>query len=99
MACWSPRERSAPSPRRAIPRANDSTPPTLTGVQSSAVTASTATFAWTTNEAADTQVRYGTTTSYGRFSSFDSNLTTTHAVTLAGLQPNTTYHYQAMSRD
>src|SRR5207253_178426 len=43
----------------------DTTPPTITSVTASNITTSGATITWTTNEASDSQVEYGTTTAYG----------------------------------
>src|SRR5207237_589117 len=71
----------------------DTTAPTISGVASSNLTASGATVAWTTNEAADTQVEYGTSTSYGSSSSLNTSLVTSHSVNLTGLAASTTYHY------
>jgi len=62
-------------------------------------TSTSALVTWTTNEAATTQVQYGTTTSYGTSSTADNTLTTTHSVTVSGLTAGTTYHLQAMSND
>ena len=44
---------------------NDAVAPVISGVASSGVTDVGATVTWTTDEAATTQVEYGTTTSYG----------------------------------
>ena len=79
--------------------AADSTAPTISGVASSNLTASGATIAWTTNEGADTQVDYGTTTSYGSSSTLNTSLLTSHSVGLTGLAASTTYHYRVRSRD
>lgn len=64
---------------------------TTSGGTSSVVT-------WTTNEAATSQVEYGLTASYGSSSSV-AGYDTAHAVTLAGLAPETTYHYRVLSSD
>ena len=66
---------------------------------SSGITASTATIAWTTNEAADTQVEYGTTTSYGSSTTLNSSLVTSHSQSLSGLTASTLYHYRVKSSD
>jgi hypothetical protein len=60
---------------------------------------STATIVWFTNERADSQVAYGTTTSYGSVTPLNSTLSFFHSVTISGLSPNTTYHFEVMSRD
>jgi phosphodiesterase/alkaline phosphatase D-like protein len=77
----------------------DVTPPALSSIQASLVTASTARVTWTTNEAADTQVEYGLTTAYGTQSTLVTTLSTDHVVDLAGLSAATTYHYRVRSRD
>jgi hypothetical protein len=45
--------------------APDTTPPLISAINTTATTASGTTMTWTTNEAADSQVEYGLTTSYG----------------------------------
>jgi len=77
----------------------DSTPPVISAVGASAITASSANIAWATDEAADSQVDYGTTTAYGSSSVLNSSLTTSHSVGLAGLSSGTIYHYRVKSRD
>lgn len=54
---------------------------------------------WTTNEASDTQIEYGTTSSYGSSSSLNSSMVTSHSATATGLNFNTTYYYRARSAD
>ena len=77
----------------------DTTAPTITNVNASNITLTNALINWTTNEPADSQVRYGTTTAYGSLTTLDPSRITTHAHMLAGLQPATLYHYQVLSRD
>ncbi|MBA3043831.1 hypothetical protein FP804_01690, partial [archaeon] len=43
---------------------SDTTPPTISNIQSSSITSSGATITWTTDEASSSVVEYGTTTSY-----------------------------------
>jgi chitodextrinase len=72
-------------------------PPVISAI--SATTTSTAsTIAWTTNEAASSQVSYGLTSAYGS-STVTSTLTTSHSVQLSGLTNNLSYHYQILSTD
>jgi hypothetical protein len=61
-------------------------------------TSSTTTVTWTTNLPADSKVDYGLSASYGA-SAGDPALVTTHAVSLSGLSPQTTYHYKVTSQD
>ncbi len=77
----------------------DTTPPTISSVASSGVTTSGATVTWTTNEASDTQVEYGTTTAYGSSSALNSSMVTSHSVALSGLTAGTLYHYRVKSKD
>jgi phosphodiesterase/alkaline phosphatase D-like protein len=77
----------------------DTTAPTISGVGASSITGSGATINWTTNEASDTQVEYGTSTGYGSSTSLASTLVTNHSATLTGLQPSKLYHYRVKSRD
>ncbi len=75
------------------------TPPAiLTGPQVSGVTGNGATIAWTTDEPATSVVHFGTTSGYGGSAS-TAGLATAHSVTIAGLAPGTTYHFQVLSTD
>ena len=58
-----------------------------------------ATVSWQTNLAANSQVEYGTTSSYGATTPMDSTMVTAHQETLAGLKPGTLYHYRVHSTD
>lgn len=49
---------------------------------------------WNTDEPTETQIEYGTTTSYGESVSLSSSKTTTHRVILDKLLPKTIYHYR-----
>jgi hypothetical protein len=62
-------------------------------------TTSTATITWTSAVPANSQITYGTTTSYGSSSALKSNLVTTHFATLKSLTAGTTYHYRVLSAD
>lgn len=68
----------------------------ITNVKATVVDTTTVTITWTTNEAATSKVRYGTTTDYG-LEVADATLVTSHSVTLTGLTPNTVYHYEVLS--
>lgn len=69
----------------------------ITNVQASSITNSSATITWTTDQAANSQVEYGTTTAYGSASPLNSSLVTAHTVNLTGLAANTLYHYRVIS--
>ncbi|MEK7637261.1 MAG: fibronectin type III domain-containing protein [Patescibacteria group bacterium] len=68
----------------------------ITNVQVTAVSSTAVTVTWTTNEPATSKVRYGSTTDYGLEVS-DSTLVTGHSVSLTGLTPGATYHYEVLS--
>ncbi len=77
----------------------DTIPPVISALAVTAVSENSATITWVTDEPADTQLDYGTTTAYGSQSPLDARLLTTHSVTLNGLAPGTTYYCRARSRD
>jgi len=74
-------------------------PPVISGIVVSAISTASATIGWTTDQAADSQIEYGVTTSYGSTTILDAALLTTHSQALAGLAPGTTYHYRLRSRN
>ena len=76
---------------------SDTTPPVLSNVQAVA-TSTGATVTWTTDEAANSVVNYGLTTSYGTNGSNTAQVTS-HSIALTGLSPSTTYHYRVNSTD
>lgn len=71
-------------------------PPTASSVVVTP-TVSTAVVTWNTDVQASTSVRYGLTSFYDLIST--STATTSHQLTLTGLSPSTTYHYQILSVD
>ncbi|MBZ5538878.1 MAG: fibronectin type III domain-containing protein, partial [Acidobacteriia bacterium] len=77
----------------------DTTPPVISGTAASLITQSGATIGWTTNEASDTQVDFGTTTGYGSSTTLNTSLVTSHSAALSGLTASTLYHYRVKSRD
>lgn len=72
-------------------------PIAISNVQVSGVTATSATITWDTNVPGTSQVNYGTDSSYGSSSPQDSNLVSSHSVTLTGLDSGTGYHYSVTS--
>jgi len=74
-------------------------PPVISSINAGSLSSTGAVITWTTNTASSSQVAYGTTTSYGTLSPLNSALVTSHSVTLSGLTPSTTYHYQVQSKD
>jgi len=77
----------------------DNTGPVLSGTTASSITHSSATVTWTSNEASDSQVEYGLTTSYGNSTAVNAPLVTSHSQGLTGLAPETLYHYRVKSKD
>ena len=63
----------------------DDTPALFAGISASEVGTAAATIVWTTNAPASTQVDYGTGADYGKSTSPDTALVTSHSQTLAGL--------------
>jgi hypothetical protein len=77
----------------------DTTPPVVSAVSASNISQNGANISWTTNEAADSQVEYGTSSAYGSSTALNTTLDTSHTQVVAGLNANTTYHYRVKSRD
>jgi hypothetical protein len=77
---------------------SDTTPPNISGVSSSSASTG-ATISWSTDEAADSQVEYGTTIAYGSSTPMTKSLLTNHGFALPGLLPSTEYHYRVKSAD
>ncbi len=77
----------------------DTTPPVISAIASSGISATGATIGWTTNEPADTQVEYGLTTAYGSTTTLDTALVTSHSQALSGLSASMLYHYRVRSKD
>src|SRR5260370_327296 len=74
-------------------------PPIISNVQASAIKSYGETITWTTDEPANSQVNYGTSSAYGASTPIDNTLVATHSVNLTGLLASTLYHYQVASRD
>ncbi|MBI1866282.1 MAG: hypothetical protein HYS02_00755 [Candidatus Staskawiczbacteria bacterium] len=77
----------------------DTAPPDISAIASSSITNSDAMITWTTNEASDTQVEYGTTAAYGSSTALNASMATSHSQPLSGLTANTLHHYRVKSRD
>ena len=77
----------------------DTAPPLISKVVASTFSSSAATITWTTDEASDTQVEYGLTTTYGKVTTLNINRVTLHSQALNGLNRNMWYHYRVKSRD
>lgn len=77
----------------------DTTLPSMSAVTVSNLTLDGLTISWNTDEASDTQIEYGTTTSYGSSTTLNASLVTTHSQAINTLAPSTLYHYRLKSRD
>lgn len=77
----------------------DNAAPVISGVAASSITTTSAIISWQTNEASDSQVVYGLTSSYGSASAVSGSLVTSHSVLISGLSGAKTYHFQVKSTD
>jgi hypothetical protein len=77
----------------------DTTPPLISSVATTLLTASGANVTWSTDKTANSQVSYGTTTAYGSSTTLDQTFVTSHSQALVDLSPATTYHYAVSSTD
>lgn len=77
----------------------DTTSPAILAAAATGIMTTSANIMWTTSEAADTQVEYGTTSSYGSETALNSSFTLSGSVPLANLTPNTIYHFRVRSYD
>lgn len=77
--------------------ATDTTPPAISEIN--VVPAkNSATITWKTNEGSTSWVVYGTSTNYG-LEKKTTSYVASHSLTITGLTPSTTYHYQLKSKD
>jgi Bacterial Ig domain/Right handed beta helix region/Purple acid Phosphatase, N-terminal domain len=74
-------------------------PPSISALAANGITSSAAIIVWTTNVAANSQVEYGTTASYGQSRPSNASMVTSHSVALSGLAASTLYHYRVKSAD
>lgn len=75
------------------------TEPVISAVQATGITWNSATITWITDETANSQVDYGTTTAYGASTTLNPAMVTSHSVPLSNLASTTTYHYRVRSTD
>jgi len=78
--------------------ANDTTPPKISNIQVSSITAFGATITFDTDEPATAFVLYGKDQQYGATAGSDK-LSTSHSITLSGLRLGTTYHFAVEAQD
>ncbi len=77
----------------------DSTAPQNSELQAVALSSQSVEVTWTTNQASDSRVEYGTSPTALTHTASDPVLTTNHSVTLTGLTANATYYYRVLSTD
>ena len=77
----------------------DTTAPSISNVNASNIQQTESTITWMTNEASDSYVEYGVSTSYGSNTFLDAGKVTSHSQGLSGLIPNTVYNYRVTSKD
>jgi len=76
-----------------------SPPPVIAQMAATTLTAYAATINFKTDKPAEAQVEYGLNTTYGMLTPAEFCRDTTHVFTLAGLTPNTRYHFRARAKD
>ena len=76
------------------------TPPglSMSNLVVSGVTDTSVSVTWDTDLNGNSEVDFGPDSSYGT-NTVDATMKTSHAITVSGLSPNTTYHYDAKSTD
>ncbi len=78
----------------------DVSAPIVSNIQAGSITTSGAAITWATDELATSRIEYGTTSTYGSFTTLDGVADlTSHSVALSGLTAGTEYHYRVISAD
>ena len=75
------------------------TPLTISNVAATNATPTSVKIGWQTSTPANSQVEYGTTTSYGSTTVIDPTMVTIHQLTVSNVKPGTAYHCRAHSTD
>ncbi|PYQ11177.1 MAG: hypothetical protein DMF80_22465, partial [Acidobacteria bacterium] len=77
----------------------DNVAPVISSVSATAITSSSATIVWTTNESADSQVDSGPTSAYGSTTPLNGSMVVSHSQVLSGIAAGTLCHYRVKSKD
>jgi len=77
----------------------DTVPPAVISWMVVSAEPTSVTIAWTTDEPSTGRIEYGPTTSYGSVTDSDASLATSHAKTVTGLTPNSTFHFRIIVTD
>jgi PGF-pre-PGF domain-containing protein len=77
----------------------DVTPPVISGIAVSSITTNSAAVTWTTDEASQGSVRYGTGSGVYTSTEEETSNVTSHSVQLTGLSAGTRYYYIVSSKD
>jgi len=77
----------------------DTTAPVISNIQATSITDTSAVITWTTDEASDSEVQYGTTSGSYPSNVNSTNMVTSHSINLSGLSQDTTYYYRVRSED
>jgi len=73
--------------------------PIINNIVTSAITSSSATISWTTDESSDSQVVYSTDLSFNNSTVKDQSFVTSHSQSLTNLSPSTLYNFKVRSSD
>lgn len=77
----------------------DTTPPAISNVQETSVTATSATITWNTDDYSDSKVSYGTSSGNYTSQNFDATMTTNHSISLSDLSEGMVYYYVVVSKN
>jgi phosphodiesterase/alkaline phosphatase D-like protein len=82
----------------SVSQAQVQAPAVISNIQTGSVTTGSANVTWTTNLPSDSQIEYGINSNFGTLTTLDTNLTTSHSVTILGLAENTNYIFRIKSK-
>ena len=77
----------------------DTINPTISNLEVTSKTDTTATITWSTDEPSNSEVEYDTTSNTYTYQEFEGDLVTSHSIILTNLDPDTTYFFRVKSTD